>query len=449
MLKAYQFGKPFFIILTNKIKKPIIELNKYYLHKNIITLFLTFFLFANVLGQNKHGMNKKHPELPLFIETHIFPAENIFNCVLSYKIPYSNVLFVKGNSYYSSGYTISFEIYEKEKFVKRIYSSNKIVVDNYSETLSENIYSEGVTSLNITKGKYIIKPSIILNNTAIEARIKPIDLLVDSTQIYAPIFVKDVSQFCDSLKYQLVNFQNSIPFSDEQYHMLIPSFSENEKSIYIEITQQNKSIIKTKINDYIYLNEKFESCNGKLIINKNSNLPFVKFFRVNLVNQKLDEGDVKLKVEVDSKNLEFQFQVLWFEKPISLFNIEEAIKHLKIIGLNTKADSLLNYPDEEQYDVLYNFWAKYDDDTTTAFNSVFTEFYSRIDFVKREFNSLGKKDALETDRGKTYINYGKPDKIIRTFNEIYDVIEVWEYIELNEKFYFSDKTGTGKFERMK
>lgn len=424
-------------------------MNKNYLHKSIIALFLALFLFTNIHGQNKHEMNKKHPKLPVFIETHIFPAENIFNCVLSYKIPYSNVLFVKENNHYSSGYTISFEVYEKEKFVKRIYSSNNIFVDNYSETMSENIYSEGITLLTIAKGKYIIKPSIILNNTDIEAKIKPIELLVDSTQIYAPIFVKDVSQFCDSSKFQLVNFQNSIPFSDEQYHMLIPSFSENEKSIFIEFTQQNKSIIKIKINDHIFLNEKIESCNGKLMINKNSNLPLVKFFKVNFVNQKLEEGEVKLNVKIGSKNLEFQFQVLWFEKPNSLSDIEEAIEYLKIIGLNTKTDSLLNFKDEKQYDALYNFWAKYDDDTTTAFNSVFTEFYSRIDYVKKEFNSLGKNDAIETDRGKIYINYGKPDNIIRTFNEVYDVIEVWEYFELNENFYFSDKTGTGKFERIK
>jgi len=73
----------------------------------------------------------------------------------------------------------------------------------------------------------------------------------------------------------------------------------------------------------------------------------------------------------------------------------------------------------------------------------------KIDFAKEEFNSLSKDDGLDTDRGKTYILYGEPDKIERTYSDIFNVLEVWIYNSMNEKIYFSDKTGTGKFIRIK
>nr|MDA3862136.1 GWxTD domain-containing protein [Melioribacteraceae bacterium] len=141
--------------------------------------------------------------------------------------------------------------------------------------------------------------------------------------------------------------------------------------------------------------------------------------------------------------------VLWYDKPKSLENTEQAIEYLETIGFKHSADSLLDFSDDEEYQALFHFWKEFDDDSSTSFNPVFKEFYSRIDFVRNEYNTLGKSDGADTDRGRTYIVYGKPDNIERTFKDVYDVIEIWEYKLISEKIYFSDKTGTGKFERIK
>ncbi|MBU0475203.1 MAG: GWxTD domain-containing protein [Bacteroidetes bacterium] len=400
-------------------------------------------------AQKRKERNEIPHKLPLYIETHIFPSDSLFTCLISYKIPFSNILFIKENTQYTSGYTISFELYINENLYKRIYSSSEVSTDNYSETLSENIYSEGFVAFEITEGNFQIRPSIIINNTDIEARIKPIELIVDSTQIYKPFFVNRTKLICDSINYQLVNFQNSIPFSEGGCDMLIPSFSEFQKSINLEILQNDKSIMNSKIYDTIFLNETVSSCNNQIVFTSDSTLPLIKFFKVNNVNQKLAEGEFEVSLELGKENINYKLPVLWFNKPNSLNNIEEAIDYLTIIGLSKSADSLSNFSEDAEYKALFNFWRRYDDDTSTVFNSVFAEYYSRIDYVKEEFNSVGKNDALETDRGRTYINLGRPDNIARKFNDVYDVIEVWEYKSLNEKIYFSDKTGTGKFERIK
>lgn len=424
-------------------------MNKKNIYKSLTIILLTLFLLNTLSAQKRRERNDIPKKLPLYIETHIFPSDSSFTCLLSYKVPYSNILFVKENSHYSSGYTISFELFDHEKFNKRIYGSSKVTTDNYSETMSENNYSEGFVIFEITEGNFQIRPSININNTDIEARIEPIELVVDSTQVFKPFFVNKTKHMCDSTNYQLINFQNSVPFSEGEYDMLIPSFSESQKSINLDIIQNEKSIINSKIYDTTFLNESVSLCNDKIVFTSKSTLPLLKFFKVNNVNQKLAEGEFEVNLELGKKNIKFKLPVLWYDKPNSLNDIEEAIEYLKIIGLNKSADSLLSLPEDEEYEALFNFGRRYDDDTSTTFNSVFAEFYSRIDYVQKEFNSLGKKDALDTDRGKTYINLGRPDNIVRTFNDTYDVIEVWEYKSLNEKIYFSDRTGTGKFERIK
>lgn len=417
-------------------------------HIKLTALFVLFLLNIS-FAQNGKGNRENNLTAPVFVENHILPSDSNFICILSYKIPFSSVVFVRENSHYSSGYTISFELFEKDKFIKRVYSSNKIIASNYSETNAEDKFSSGFVSLNISEGNYLIKPSIIIENTDIEAKIKPIEIRVDSNQIYKPFYVSSVSQNDDSTNYRLINSQNAIPFSDEKYDMLIPTFHSDEKSFEIEVIQNKETVLKSKIDDFVYLNPNFEIIENEIYLSSNLSIPKIKFYKFSFINQKLVDDKFEIILKRDTTKIKFEQKVVWFDKPKSLANIEEAIEHLKIIGLNKQVDSLLNFSEELQYHALHKFWSKYDDDKSTAFNAVFGEFYSRIDFVKSEFNSVGKKDALETDRGKTYINFGKPDSITRTFNDVYDVIEVWEYKSLNEKIYFSDKTGAGKFERIK
>ncbi len=418
------------------------------INKTVIIFLLTI-LFTSILFPQKRREYRKVPsKRPIYFETHIFPNDSSFTCNLSYKISYNNLLFVKEDSHYSSGYSVTFEIYDEEDFVKRVIGNGEVITQTYSNTISDNIYHEGLIHFDIIEGDFEIKPSIILNNTAIEAKIKPFKLIVDSAQIYKPYFVGKI-ELCDSVKYQLVNFQNSVPFSEQKFDMLIPMYLNRKEKIALEILQNDKIVLEKELVNFDVLNSNLAECKGEIILNNNSDLPLIKFYKVNYINQKLVEGQFQIKLKIGGEDVNFTTPVLWYDKPKSLTDIEQAIEYLEIIGFNESADSILDLPDEEQYQALFSSWNKFDDDKSSSFNIVFNEFYSRIDFVIDEFNSLGKNDGVETDRGRTYIIYGKPDSIERTFNNTYDVVEVWDYKSINEKIYFSDKTGTGKFERIK
>ncbi|MCF6268205.1 MAG: GWxTD domain-containing protein [Melioribacteraceae bacterium] len=414
-----------------------------------ILFFICILLSFNILFAQKriaHKALSKRP--PIYFETHLIPSSSLFTCFISFKIPYNNLLFVREGAKFNSELTITYEIFEGDKFISRKFNRKTISIAEYEKTDAEDLFLEGITNFKLSEGEYRILPSILLGNTDIEIKNMSLNLLVDSSQIMKPIVISNSSN-CDSSNIKLANFQNRIPFSKDEYDLLIPIYSKDDLLLNVIIKQDEKIITENEITEYELFNNELFECNNQIVLVKNNNSELIKYFRLNFVNKNLIEGNATIFLKSETFELEFDMNVFWNEKPKSLLSLDGAISAMKIIGYKDVADSLLGISDEEQYKALFNFWSKFDDNNTTSFNEIFYEFYSRIDFVRKEFNSLGKNDGLDTDRGRTYLLFGKPDKIERTYSEIYNVLEVWIYNSLNEKIYFSDKTGTGKFERVK
>jgi GWxTD domain-containing protein len=418
----------------------------------IYIVFIILFLITEIIVPQKRKKNIATPlkQMPVYIESHIIPNGNKFRCVLTYKIKFGNLFFIKAEKKFVAEYSFSFEVFQKEKFVKRIFSNKKVTTDKYNNTLNNNAYSEGIVSFDITEGKYLIKPVILLKNTDIEAKLLPFTISVDSTNIYQPYFIKNKIPLCKEGKFVLENLQNSIPFTEYKVNMLIPLYNNNKaQNIKVLFIQDNRIIIEQKEFKHEILNTEPHICGNEIILSKFNNKSKTKFIKIESINSKLYEGNVNIVIEINEKKFSFPVSVIWDNKPITLSNTETATEYLEILGLSDVADDILNFPEDKRYNALFNYWKKFDDDTTTVFNPALEEFYTRIDYVITHFNSVGKHDGIETDRGKMYVIYGKPDNVERKYSNVYNIMEIWEYKSIDKKIYFSDKTGTGNFKRIK
>ena len=74
-----------------------------------------------------------------------------------------------------------------------------------------------------------------------------------------------------------------------------------------------------------------------------------------------------------------------------------------------------------------------------------SEYYTRVDYATKEFAAIGSKNGANSDRGKIYIKFGKPQKIERASDDNGWVVETWIYAKSNKKFIFVDKEGKGEF----
>ena len=163
----------------------------------------------------------------------------------------------------------------------------------------------------------------------------------------------------------------------------------------------------------------------------------------------LPEGDYRIRFETDFADEMFirerEFSVIWYEKPIYLYRADLAIRPMRYLLSPEEFERVndMNYKEQEAW--LDQYWREKDPTPKTIYNELLTVFYERVDKAIRQYSSRFQ-EGWETDRGRIFILYGEPDKIINNryaANSIPHI--VWIYKKENLEFIFVDRNGTGEF----
>ncbi|MBN2366177.1 MAG: GWxTD domain-containing protein [Calditrichaeota bacterium] len=115
--------------------------------------------------------------------------------------------------------------------------------------------------------------------------------------------------------------------------------------------------------------------------------------------------------ELDSLVIKQIFRINWFSQPRSLRNIDYAIEALEPVLSNEEFKQLKSGNKKERLSKFQGYWHQKDPDTSTAFNEIMNEYYSRVDSVDRVFGRRNGYYGWRTDPGKILLLYGHPDKI--------------------------------------
>ncbi len=102
---------------------------------------------------------------------------------------------------------------------------------------------------------------------------------------------------------------------------------------------------------------------------------------------------------------------------------------------------------------LTQFWARRDQDTTTAVNEYRMAFYDLIDEAERLFGEDGRnaRPGWKTDRGRIFVKYGQPDER-NPFpsGDRAPPFEIWRYTQGRLRWYiFADRSNFGNFALVK
>ena len=97
----------------------------------------------------------------------------------------------------------------------------------------------------------------------------------------------------------------------------------------------------------------------------------------------------------------------------------------------------------EKKDFFIDFWKEFDIDTTIEKNEVMEEYFRRVNYADQNFSDLNN-DGWESDMGRIWILYGKPDNVIKRHNLI-PPYETWEYYNINKRYNFWDEFSIGVF----
>jgi GWxTD domain-containing protein len=359
---------------------------------------------------------------------------------------------MNGNEF-RSGLTVNIEVRDSlDNFITRAFDDQNISEKDFEVTNSRTTNLQGLIDIKLKEGKYKLTAIISDKTSKRERKIPPIDFVISkSEKVLDPIVLQSKKSNCDEKDdYVLLNNSSVIPFNKPEDILAIPVTDSTIKSLTINVTRRDTTFITNEeIKQFSFNSAGFELCSDKIILH-NNNAPDLKYFLLNNFSANLSEGPIRLEVILDNipnKKKVFNLQVIWIGKPFSLKDPEKAIKLLSNIESDDKVNELLKGDDELKE--LNDYWQKFDPTPGTKYNELMNEFYERVDYSDKTFKSIDGKGGADSDRGKTYVKFGAPDRIDRDTTNEDKVVESWYYNNPKRIFVFVDNNGTGKYTLVK
>ena len=422
----------------------------------IKTLILSIIITAVSFSQD-HPNPPDHPELPnfrfLYSEINAFPSiNNTWIYYYSFRITYNRLVFVKDNTGYKAGFSLVVEVSDTlGNYVDRQIKEDKIEVNNYQETDSDILFYQGLLTFHLPKGNYDFLPLItdINSKDELKSKKKAIFTLTDKYKnLLPPLIVDSKKGKCGNKNsYTLTNFEGFVPFSNNSYDIIIPSIDTSLNNLKAIVINDEDTVFNSYIKESDVFGLNFRVCDSQIVIGQQGDIVPIRNFIIRDLCARFFEGNLIFLFFKGDEQKPFAThyrRCLWFDKPFALMNPEFAIKILKYMTGEDEINKMLSVKEKNYTKELYKFWKKFDPTPSTQYNEVMIEYYKRVDYTSKNFTSISNKKGFDTDRGKIYIQFGKPKRIERSSNNEGKVVETW-YYDQQKRFIFVDKLGTGDF----
>ncbi len=414
-----------------------------------INIYLFLFFISSFLGKSFSQIRPAYA----YYETHLVYSDSIGEFYYLYRIPNNHFVFTKDGNKYLANFRISIEVTDtlSNHIISHI-EDKSILTDKYDETTSSSNYFQDAVKFNLPPGKYILHPVITDLNS--NRDIKLFSVIVDlsilkNKSFYEPYIVdNELNKYGGKSILYITNFNNCIPFSDNQFNLIIPCIDTSLKEIYMRLLNNKDTIFSGEVHESFTSGIFPKVSDDKIVLDSSNKILPTKNFILKNFSRKLKEGILRIFI---LKNMNsdvtstFIKDVVWFNKPFTLREPKEAIKLLKYIAKESTVDSILKFDTNDYSKILFDYWKKYDPDKSSEFNPLMNEYYLRADFAIKNFSTLSGKNGSETDRGKIFIKFGKPQRIERASNKYGKVVEKWIYKNPFREFEFIDQNGTGDY----
>lgn len=368
---------------------------------------------------------------------------------------------------YIANFTVSAEITDKDgKSIARKIFKGYRATDNYEETNSKDIYTQGNFSFDLTPGNYrliLIIEDDQSNQILKRERgfnLKP--LKSNSFETSDLIIIQESHQNGDTLILIPTNIGNRVDFGKgfTAYIQFTDKPTEVEYTLsFFSEFGRKKEIKKAKTkSDEITNDKKFlfrenpgDTVLTYLLIPAPPQVYYSLF--IPFSGDSLDLGEYEISISakfIDQAGKEIQksfikkFTVEWIDMPFSLRNLDYAIEILEYIATPDEMAKLRFGTPQARLIKFKEFWARRDPTPKTIYNELMAEYYRRVDYAYTNFATTRERDGARTDRGKIYILYGQPTNIERKYIPGKPTEEIWYYEAIRRKFIFVDQYGSFK-----
>jgi len=385
---------------------------------------------VDVLKMNDADYPKFHFNLLNFFSV----ADSQSRVDILVQVPYKNLRFIKESDKFVASYEITIIISDlKTTVYDRAYNRN-LEVRDFQTTISQQTYDLTQKYFILKPGKYSVE--IIMTDN-------------DSKKSYKIRKNLDIRDFKDE-KIHLSDIMFIAKANEvDGRKMIIPNVSSNvgnledQFQIFFEIYSGKilNDSIKVKYSIFDSEEELVGSGSANQFLSEKTNPVFLTIDKKEFVF-----GNYKLLLEIESEkykdvvNKEIigrNFLVRWQDMPISVNDLDLAIRQTGYIATSEEMDKIKSGKDQK--DKLEKFIAFWKDRKPSL-----EEYFARVDYANEKFKA--HRDGWKTDMGMVFIVFGAPDNIDRHPFELGNPpYEIWDYYTLNRRFIFVDETGFGEY----
>jgi GWxTD domain-containing protein len=329
--------------------------------------------------------------------------------------------------------------------------SDTIYFKDYEQTLSKNIFVEGVKEIIMPRGKFDIEVKFdIKDNSYLNTKKHKIDLS-NKPILYTPLLFN--SQRTDVYtELQPFALNQTISFDAQGAKILIPSEKLEEANYTYTFTKKKdiseialKWDAKNEVNglckviknvDFSYTND-YSDIKFDLKRNKSYNV-----LDIDLPGIKVIPGVYSLEISKNNEKIkDFEIKIEWVSQPISLNRLPYAIEILKYIATEQEIEKINSSDDVSA--AFLDYWEQKDPTPLTPFNEALQQYYVRVDYAFFNFKTISEDDGAKTDRGKIYILKSSPSEIKEEFKDDKTLV-IWKYANQSKEYIF-ELIGAGDY----
>jgi GWxTD domain-containing protein len=394
-----------------------------------ISFFLLTILSASVsFGQSAYGL-----------QTFVLKNGQNDKVFIYYTVNYPQLIFTKSGKGFSVSATFAVEIYDSTKNLFRDKKAKRAFAENYKQTKSDKDIAF-LFSTDLPSGDYFLKSNLSFNNESSSISFPTTKLSGTQSKNYLPFLVLKDSVSLG--KNRVISLGDFYPINNGANAFLLLS-DKDLKDARIVVKQFGKVVFKGKLNSQSLVFSNLFEDSGELFAQFKTGKNRLKVYQSINAFSKLIPGEALIFIDDGKTTDHRKTTVYWEDKPKILSKWEDAVEAMSFIFPRADIEKLVSSSKSDRMKNIFTIWAKYDDETSTAFNPLMEEFFKRVDYADDHFSVSKNLSGYKTDRGKIFIRNGKPFNIRRDFTNLGYAREIWSYG--NRKFVFIDKRGLGEY----
>lgn len=408
--------------------------------KACISALSVLLLISAAFAQPDNTSLNKQQRVKYYQEFLCFPSgkENLTRVDVFIQVPYSEIQFIKNGQNFVAQYSLTISVFDenREKLINEKIWNEKIIADDFDQTLSKENFNLSLKSLELKPGNYVIR-------TAMEDKDSRKEFSVDNNftvrDFSSGINISDImlianQEVVDGNNKIRPNVSKDIIVQRDGIQIFYEIYSDSSSDVLMDysIVDKNENVVH-KQNEIINLN-----------VGTNQFFKTIKDSALSLGTHKLLVSifDLKSKLITSaSKN----FNSRWSGVPGNVQDLEKAIEQMTYIASDDELDFIEEAKTrEDKIKRFLDFWKSKDPNPQDEQNEVFNEYYRRVAYSNEQFSHYN--EGWQTDRGMVYILLGPPNNIDRhPFDYDSKPYEVWQYYDINRQFVFLDDTGFGDY----